>query len=66
MHVRFSDAARSDISRIRDFIKPLNPVAARRVVDFIIATAYQLKNFPFLGRAGREEGTREVSIPKYP
>ncbi|MBU4527877.1 MAG: type II toxin-antitoxin system RelE/ParE family toxin [Hoeflea sp.] len=43
MHVRFSAEARADIRNIRDFLTPTNPVAAKRVVDFILTTAYQLQ-----------------------
>ena len=66
MHVRFSDAARADIRTIRDYLTPIDPVAAKRVVDFILTTAYQLETFPLLGRHGRVAGTREVKIPRYP
>ncbi|MCO6185009.1 type II toxin-antitoxin system RelE/ParE family toxin [Rhizobium sp. L1K21] len=66
MHVRFSHNARVDLNKIHHYIQERNPAAAERVAAAIILLAYQLENFPFLGRPGRVAGTREISIPKYP
>ncbi|MBC7282475.1 MAG: type II toxin-antitoxin system RelE/ParE family toxin [Hoeflea sp.] len=52
--------------KIRDYLRPLDPVAAQRVVDFLLTTAFQLESFPLLGRPGRVEVTREITIPKHP
>ena len=66
MHVRFSQAARADLRQIRTYLVSRDPIAAQRVVDFILTTAYQLESFPLLGRHGRVDGTREIKIPRYP
>ena len=66
MHVRFSDEARADLLKIQDYIADRNPTAGQLVVHTILTTAYQLENFPFLGRQGRVDGTREITVPKYP
>lgn len=66
MHVRLSSEARADLHKIHEYIKERNPVAAQRVVDTILITAYQLESFPLLGRTGRIERTREISVPRYP
>ncbi len=66
MHVRISDDAHADLRAIQAYINERNPVAARRVIDAILMIAYQLENFPLLGRPGRVPGTREISVPQYP
>ena len=66
MHVRLSGLARSDLFQIRAHIEQDRPNAARQVVNAILATAYQLESFPLLGRIGRVEGTRELSVPRLP
>jgi addiction module RelE/StbE family toxin len=43
-----------------------NPVAAKKVVEQIIVAAQRLKEFPYSGREGRVEGTRELIIPRLP
>jgi toxin ParE1/3/4 len=66
MHVRFSDAARANIRKIRDYLSPLDAVGAKRAIDFILTTAFPLESFPLLGRTGRVEGTCEIVIPRHP
>ncbi|MEO1151004.1 MAG: type II toxin-antitoxin system RelE/ParE family toxin [Pseudomonadota bacterium] len=66
MHIRFADDARADIHSIRDYLHPKNPAACERVLITIFATIDQLENFPFLGRPGRVEDTRELSVTRYP
>lgn len=66
MHVRILDEARSDLRNISNYINAENPAAAQRVITAILTTISQLENFPFLGRNGREEGTREISVPRVP
>jgi toxin ParE1/3/4 len=66
MHLRFSDTAEADLDKIYTEIARDNPIAARRVVDALLGAAYQLENFPFLGRPGRVPQTRELSVPRTP
>jgi len=66
MHVRFTEEARSDLHAIKDYISQDNPRAAQRVTDAILTSAFQLEQFPFLGREGRVDGTRELSLPRIP
>ena len=66
MHVRFSDRAEADLDHIHTHISEQNPAAANRIVDALLSAAYQLESFPFLGRPGREENTRELSVPRTP
>lgn len=60
MHVRFSRRARSDLRSLTDYIAERNPRAAERAIDKILLAILQLESFPFLGRPGRMEGTREL------
>ena len=66
MHVRLSDKAEADLDHIHRHISEQNPAAADRIVDAILSTAYHLESFPLLGRPGREEDTRELSVPRTP
>jgi toxin ParE1/3/4 len=43
-----------------------NPPAAQRIARTIYESAGSLKSFPFKGRAGRVEGTRELPLPPLP
>jgi toxin ParE1/3/4 len=53
MHLRFSDTAEADLDKIYTEVSKHNPTAPQRVVDALLSAAYQLENFPFLGRVGR-------------
>lgn len=66
MHVRFSRTAEADLDAIHDYIAEHNQGAARRIVDALILAADQLGSFPFLGRPGRVDGTRELTVPRTP
>ena len=66
MHVRLSDKAEADLEQIHSYIAERNKAAADRIVDTLLATAYQLESFPLLGRPGREPDTRELSVPRTP
>ena len=62
----FSERARSQLDSIRDYIHQRNPAAARRVGAAIREAAERLRYFPFAGRAGAAEGTREWVVREYP
>ncbi len=64
MHVRLSDVAESDLEAIHRHIAKDDAQAATRMADRILTTLYQLESFPFLGRPGRVEGTRELTVPR--
>ena len=66
MHVSFSSDAQDDLQNIRQYLEPRNPAALQKILIAIFTLAEQLGAFPFLGRHGRVEGTREISVPRYP
>jgi toxin ParE1/3/4 len=65
MQVR-SAAAAENLFRVFEYIRPDNPTAAERVVRTIYESAGSLESFPFRGRVGRVDGTRELVLPSLP
>ncbi|MEJ2327297.1 MAG: type II toxin-antitoxin system RelE/ParE family toxin [Chromatiaceae bacterium] len=59
----WSQAARRDLIRLREFIEPHNPAAARRAAALLRKAANLLQEQPGIGRRieGRED--RELSVP---
>lgn len=66
MKVSFTEAARRDIAAIYDYISRDNPQAAKQVVTAIERATDRLSPFPFSGRIGAVETTRELIIPGLP
>ncbi|PYT94798.1 MAG: type II toxin-antitoxin system mRNA interferase toxin, RelE/StbE family [Acidobacteria bacterium] len=66
MQIRWSPAAAEDLSRIFEYICPENPSAAQRIVKTIYESAGSLESFPYRGRVGRVDGTRELPLPSLP
>jgi len=66
MHVRLSDDAKADLTEIKDYLEPRSPQGLERILSAIFTTIGQLESFPFLGKAGRVDGTREIFIPRTP
>jgi plasmid stabilization system protein ParE len=66
MKLIFDDRALGDLEGIYHWIAQDSPRAAKAVVERIFASAELLASFPYMGRAGREEGTREWVVPRLP
>jgi toxin ParE1/3/4 len=66
MQVRWSPAAAEDFFRIIEYIRQENPPAAQRIARTIYESAGSLKSFPYKGRTGRVDGTRELPLPPLP
>jgi addiction module RelE/StbE family toxin len=66
MHVRWSPESAEDLSQIVAYIRLDNSSAAQRVAQTIYAGASRLRKFPYRGRMGRVEGTRELPLPPLP
>jgi toxin ParE1/3/4 len=66
MQIRWSIAAAQDLFRIVEFIHRENAAAAHRVAKTIYENIGLLSSFPYRGRQGRVEGTREFPVPSLP
>jgi addiction module RelE/StbE family toxin len=66
MQIRWSPAATENLTRIFEYIRPDNASAAERIVRAIYESAGSLESFPYRGRAGRVDGTRELVLPSLP
>lgn len=62
--VTFSPAALRDLERLREFLRPKNPTAARRAAAAIAEAVRMLGRHPQMGRPAEdmEPGTRELVI----
>ncbi len=58
--------SQSNIESIRERIAADNPAAAQEVLAELRKTANSLRDFPMLGRGGRNSGTREIVLGRYP
>ena len=63
MKLRFSTEATAHIANIHSHISEHNPRAATAVVERIFAATELLREFPHIGREGRDSGTREWVVP---
>jgi toxin ParE1/3/4 len=66
MQVRWSTAAAQDLFQIIEYIRRENAPAAQRVAATIYENVGSLSSFPYRGRQGRVEGTRELPVPSLP
>jgi plasmid stabilization system protein ParE len=61
--IHFSQEARSDIERVREFLSINNPEAAKRALQMIFAALERLEEFPNLGRPTKDPAIRQLVIP---
>ena len=66
MRVRWTTPAADDLYRIVRRIRQDNPAAAAEVAKVLHGGCSSLRNFPYRGREGRIEGTRELVFPGLP
>jgi toxin ParE1/3/4 len=66
MRIRWAPGAAADLEDIVDHIRRDNPVAAQGVGRSIYHRLSVLGTFPYSGRLGRIEGTRELPLPPLP
>ncbi len=64
MKLLIAGPASRDLENIIDYIALDNPAAAGEVYRSIVSSARRLTEFPYMGRAGRLAGTRELSISR--
>jgi toxin ParE1/3/4 len=66
MKLVWSPTGRRDLREVRRYIAQDDRAAADRTVRRILRAVDNLRDFPWLGRAGRLPGTRELIIPRTP
>ena len=66
MQIVWTAAALRDLAAIREFLGADNPRAAARQIELILAGIDTLLSFPYMGRQGRIEGTRELVVSRTP
>jgi len=66
VQIRWSPDAAADLDNIVDYIRLDNAVAAQRVGRLIYDRLSVLRDFPYSGRVGRVENTRELALPPLP
>ena len=66
MEIIWRQTALSDLKSIRAFIAQDNIAAADNVSSAIRTAVGRLANYPDLGRAGRIDRTRELTVPDMP
>ncbi len=66
MRLRWTAHAAQDLYNITRHIRRDNPTAAREVAKTIYDGCASLPRFPYRGRKGRKEGTRELVFPGLP
>jgi addiction module RelE/StbE family toxin len=62
MKIVWDVRAVADLQGILDYIEDRNPPAAQATYRLITGAVRQLGSHPFLGRAGRVAGTREMIV----
>ena len=66
MQIRWSPDAAADLESIVNYIRQDNPAEAHRVGQEIYDRLSMLGTFPYGGRRGRVERTRELPLPPLP
>lgn len=66
MKIIWVTTALNNVDQIAEYISGNNPQAARRIVAKIHDAVRELTRQPYMGRAGRVEGTRELVLTGIP
>jgi toxin ParE1/3/4 len=66
MRLRWTTPAANDLYNITQHIQRDNPVAAADVAQTLYDGCGSLRSFPYRGRKGRIDGTRELVFPGLP
>lgn len=66
MKVIWTATARNDRRLIVEYLSNLNPIAAVHLEEMLVLAADNLATFPYRGRPGLVQGTRELAaLPPY-
>lgn len=63
MNVYFTPTAKSDLTQLKTYLEPRNPIAAQKQLSAIATSARLLETFPLIGKEGRVAETRELVVP---
>ncbi|MBD2502907.1 type II toxin-antitoxin system RelE/ParE family toxin [Anabaena azotica] len=66
MQIKWLRRALRNLEQAHSYILKDNPDAAGELILKIQTAVSQLENYPFMGRVGRVEGTRELVIANTP
>jgi len=66
MRIRWTPAAAADLQNISDYLKDHHPRYRQPTIRKLYEAVRSLKEWPHRGRAGREEGTREMVFSPLP
>ena len=66
MRLRWTSVAADDLESIRDYLALHLPSFTQSTILEIYQAILTLRSTPFRGRAGREEGTHELVLPRLP
>lgn len=66
MRIRWTKSAASDLEDLSNYLKEHHPTYWRPTIRKIYASIESLKEWPYRGRPGREEETRELLFPPLP
>ena len=66
MRIRWTPAAAADLQGISDYLKEHHPHDRQPTMRKLCETIRSLRQAPYLGRPGAEEGTREILFPPLP
>ncbi|MDK2407957.1 type II toxin-antitoxin system mRNA interferase toxin, RelE/StbE family [Aphanizomenon sp. PH219] len=66
MRVKWLRQALRNLKQAHNYVFPENPTAAQELILKIQNAANQLENYPFMGKSGRVDGTRELIISNSP
>ena len=66
MRIRWTPAAAADLQGISDYVKERHPYYRQPTIRKLYETIRSLRQAPYRGRPGREEGTREILFPPLP
>jgi len=66
LKVRWTMPAVNQLQHIFDYIAEDNPAAAERTLRHILEAILRAVRMPSVGRTGRIEGTREITVPGTP
>ena len=66
MELRWTQEAAADLERIADYLFENTPARAADLVRAVYAAPSALTEFPYRGRPGKKEGTRELVLSPLP